>query len=478
MMGTLARGRRSVTLLLMGLAAAPAGCPRSRPILSQGDAAVVILAAPVPVPSGLLVVPEREPVGPDEGPMVLPLSGPPGLAVSGALSTDGEAVDDEDVYAIDTPGTAPPDAGPGAADAGIVASPPGSQGLALEVTQAATLATVLELRDGTGTVVATSSGGPGVRHGLPNVGVRPGTRYLVTVRRDRARKAAAAPGTRPSGSYVLVIRQVPLGAGDEREPNDTPETATTFGPAHAAPEMAGYFGTPRDRDYYRVPMGELSESTVVSVFLTPPSSVTASLTVSDRSGAKVQSVRGRPGERVVLRALAAAALSPVSPGPAAEPAFFYVSVQTEGVAELEHRYVLGVRSEPSPDGEREPNDQPVRATVVEPGSLSGFLGPGDVDFFRCEVPAGAELLVELAPSRRTDLVLEVLMPAAPRPQRIDAARRGQPERLLVPASPGGAALIRVQGRRGTDQDLEEPYQLTLEVRPAGSQPPVSPGPAP
>ena len=40
------------------------------------------------------------------------------------------------------------------------------------------------------------------------------------------------------------------------------------------------------------------------------------------------------------------------------------------------------------------------------------------------------------------------MPAAARPQRVDAARRGQPERLLAPATASGAALIRVQGRRG------------------------------
>ena len=105
-----------------------------------------------------------------------------------------------------------------------------------------------------------------------------------------------------------------------------------------------------------------------------------------------------------------------------------------------------------------------------PGSYSGYLGPGDVDYFRCDVGPGTELALELTPSRRTDVILEVLMPGAGRPQRVDAARRGQPERLVIPAANGGGALIRVQGRRGTDQDLEDPYTVSIDLRPATTAP--------
>jgi hypothetical protein len=480
MAGTLGRARLLAGSLLLVVAVGGSSCRRSKPMLSRGDAAVVLLTPPVPIPPGLQAVPEREPSDPAEGPMLLPLAGSPGLAVVGALSEEGDPPDDEDVYALELPGgVLPIDGSPGATEGptAVDAAAPSNRALALELTPSATLATVLELRDAAGVVLGRSSGAAGQKHGLPNVAIRLGGRYLIAIRRDRPKKpAAVAPGTRPSGAYALAVREVSLGAGDEREPNDTPETATAMAPAHAAPEVAGYFGSPRDKDFYRVPVGEASDSTVVSVVLTPPSAITASLAIHDRGGVKVQGVRGRPGERVVLRSLAPSALSPGTPSPT-DPPFFFVVAQTEGAADLEHRYVLGVRSEPAPDSEREPNDQPIRATPVLPGTYSGFLGPGDVDFFRCDVTPGTELAVDLTPSRRADVVLEVLMPAAGRPQRADAARRGQPERLLAPSAASGAALIRVQGRRGTDYDLDDPYSVTIELRTgAGTTPPPSPPP--
>jgi hypothetical protein len=474
-------GRRLLLSALALLAASPvAACRRSRPVLSRGDAAVVLLAPPVPVPPGVPTVAEREPTAPGDSPMTLALAPGPGLAVLGTLA-DGEPPDEEDLYLLEVPGGPPvSDALVAAGDGGAVidGGVPASRALSVEVTPAAGLAIMLELRDERGSVLGSSAAAAGERHGLPNVGIRPGGRYQIAVRRNRARKPAAGPVTPPSGGYALILREASLGAGDEREPNDSLETATALGPAHASPEVAGYFGTPKDRDHYRVPVGEASEFTTLSIFLTPPSALAATLTVHDRAGVKVQSARGRPGERVVLRGLAPAALSPAG-SPEGEGPFFFVAVQAEGGADLEHRYVLGVRSEPSPGGEREPNDQPVRATSLLPGVVSGFLGAGDVDFFRCEVAPGNELWLELAPPRRADVVLEVLMPAAPRPQRADAARRGQGERLRALATAPGPALIRVQGKRATDYDVEQPYTLTVDLRPAGTPAtPTEPAPAP
>jgi hypothetical protein len=476
--GRPARGPRAGWSLWLSLAAAGLvpvipGCRRSRPVLQRGDAAVIVLAAPVPVPAGLQAISEREPASAGEGPMVLPLTPGPGLAVVGTLSHPGDSAtaDSEDLFAIDGPRLpAPPDVFPATSDT----APAGdsTRALSLEVHPAETLATRLELREAGGPVLGSSSGAPGQRHGLPNMVMFPGGRYVIALRPDaRGRAAAPRAGARPSGSYVLVVRESALGAGDEREPNDSIETATLFGPAHVSPEMAGYFATPRDRDFYRIPIGEASESTVLSVFLTPPSSVAPTLTVFDRNGGKLQSARGYPGERIVLHALAPAALSPPAAVPV--PGYFYVLAQPQTGSNLEHRYVLGVRSEPWPGGEREPNDQPVRASVLGPGSTSGFLGPTDVDFFRCEVAAGDGVVLELIPPKRADVVLELLLPGAARPQRADAVRRGQSERLTAAVATGGSALIRVQGRRATDYDFEEAYTGTMELRPG---PPAGPVP--
>jgi hypothetical protein len=459
---------RAVLLLMVPLAAG-SGCRRSRPVLSRGDASVVLLAPPVPLPPGLTPLTEREPTTPGEAPMLLPLAGSPGVAVVGTLApASGQPADTEDLYAVEVPGGTPAPDGGGTADARPpdAAPPPSNRALAVELSPSEGLATVLELRTAAGAVLGSSTGAAGAHHGLPNISVRPGERYLIAVRLDRPRKNAppVAPGP---ATYVLAVRETSLGAGDEREPNDTLENATPLGPAHAAPEMAGYFGTGGDRDFYRVPIGEASEATLVSVFLTPPSSITASLAVFDRAGTRLQGVRGHPGERLVLRNLSPAALSPAAPDGA--PGFFYVAAQTEAGADLEHRYVLGIRSEPSPETEREPDDQPVRATPINPGISSGHLGPGDVDFFRCEVAAGAEIAAQVSPPKKVDVVIELLLPGAVKPQRADAARRGQSERLTARATAAGPALIRVQGRRPTDYDNDEPYSLTVELR-AGAAP--------
>ena len=289
-------GALVLVALLLAAASGAAACRRSRPILSRGDAAVVLLTPPVPIPPGLQAVPEREPASASEGPMPLVLAGTPGLAVVGALNEGGPAPDDEDLFALEMPGGSLPQAEqPAGTDAGTRSDGglAASRVLTVEVTPAATLATILEVRDAAGVVLGQSSGAAGQRHGLPNVAVQPGGRYLLTVRRDRARKTTPPPAaTQPSGSYALVVRETSLGAGDEREPNDSPESATSFGPAHVSPEMAGYLGTPSDRDFYRIPVGEASEATVISIFLSPPSSLGASLTVFDRSGVKLQSARG------------------------------------------------------------------------------------------------------------------------------------------------------------------------------------------
>jgi beta-hydroxyacyl-ACP dehydratase FabZ len=262
--------RRFLLVLALLPLVGSGGCRRSRPALSRGDASVVLLAPPVPLPPGMTAVTEQEPSAPGAPPMVLPLAGSPGLAVVGTLAPGpGQPPDAEDLYALEMPGgVLPPDgAVPTDARPPDAAPAPSNRALAIELTPAPGLATVLELRTAAGAVLGTSTGAAGAHHGLPNISVRPGERYLIAVRLARPRKnAPPAPPPAQPATYVLAVRETSLGAGDEREPNDTPETATALPPAHAAPEIAGYFGTAADRDFYRVPIGETSEATLVSVF--------------------------------------------------------------------------------------------------------------------------------------------------------------------------------------------------------------------
>jgi hypothetical protein len=132
--------------------------------------------------------------------------------------------------------------------------------------------------------------------------------------------------------------------------------------------------------------------------------------------------------------------------------------------------VLGVRSEPASDREREPNDDIARPTPLGQ-EVSGHLLPGDVDVYRLEAQAGPAVL-ELHPPPRLDLSLELA--ASGGWTRIERAGRGQPER--APVAPGAPLLVRVVGKRPADGELDAPYRLLLipgvgEAAPPGAAPP-------
>jgi hypothetical protein len=457
------RRKHATPLLLVPLGLlvlAPAACRRSRPRLERGDAAVVLVKASAPVPEGMPVVAEQEPNSEAAPPMPLRLEAGGSLAVHGTLGLGGGADQDgEDVYTIELAGApaAPVAAAPGsdaAADAAVVAS----HQLTVEVTPDAPLATAVVLRDPGGRTLGTSAGAPGARHGLPNVAVAAttGGRYTLSVRRA----GKPAPGAAAPVAYLLVLKTAPLGAADEREPNDDPAAANPVGPAHSEPQVAGFLGGKGDQDFYRVPVGETGEASVIHVELELPPEAAASLTVLDGQARKLASARSRKGERLVLRNLAREALAPAQAG-----GLFLVVVRSDGAGDLERRYVLGIRSESAPDREREPDDDPAQARTIG-SALTGHLTAGDVDVFKVTAPAGGDQQVEVTPPQRLDVVLEVMPAGATRWTRVDKAGRGQPERALIP---GGVAVpVRVSAKRATDGEPDEPY--TLLVTPAAAAP--------
>jgi hypothetical protein len=440
---------------LLALALPPAGCRRGHPRLERGDAAVVVRkASTAPVAEGMTALPEQEPAEP--GTTAMPVALPTGgaLAIQGTLTPSGPG-DLEDRFALQLgdPSAPAPDGGGGP-----------SHQLAVEVTAAATLVTTVQLRDAQGKLLLTSTAAGGQRHGVPNLATGASGRFEVTVK--RAGKTGAKP---EDGGYLLVLRSSPLGPGDEREPNEDVASATPIGPAHAEPQVAGYLGTRGDQDVYRVPLGEVSEGSVIHLDLETPPEVVGSLAVLDGQGRRLAAVKGRKGERLGLRDLEPLRLVGSVGAPAAG-AFFHALVRAEGPGELGHRYVLGVRAEPAADREREPNDDPARPTPLV-GEGTGHIVPGDVDVYRLEARTEPGVL-ELQPPPRLDLSLEVA--AGGGWTRIEHGGRGQAER--APVAAGAALLVRVVGKRPTDGDLDGTYRLSLapgqgEPTPAGTPPP-------
>ncbi len=433
------------------------GCRKQRPRLERGDAAVVVRnKSTAPVPEGLTGIPEQEPASAAAGPMPVALPTGGALAIQGTLTPAGPG-DLEDQFALQLgdPAAAP------AADGG--AGP--THQLLVEVTPAPTLATTVQIRDGAGKLLATSTAAGGQRHGFPNLATGASGRFGVVVK--RAGKTGAKP---EDGGYALVLRSSPLGPGDEHEPNEDVASATPIGATHTEPQVAGYLGTRADQDVFRVPLGEANEGSVIHLDLDTPPEVVASLAVLDGQGKRLVGVKGRKGERLGLRNLEPLRLVGGVGVPAAG-AFFHALVRAEGPGDLTRRYVLGVRSEPASDREREPNDDVARPTPLGQ-EASGHLLPGDVDVYRLEAQAGPAVL-ELQPPPRLDLSLE-LAASGGGWTRIERAGRGQPER--APVAPGGPLLVRVVGKRPTDGELDAPYRLVLmpgvgEAAPPGAPPP-------
>jgi hypothetical protein len=445
-------GLALVPALLVGLSLG--GC-RSRLQLSRGDASVVVGTAPQATTVGARALTELEPNGALGRPTVLDLSSADTLEVTGGLADE----DDDDRFLVELPPAPepPPPPLPNADGAVPPAAPPppvSPRQLALEVTGGDKLATTLTATLVEGRPLGVSAGGPGEIHGLPNLAVTPGTRVLLTLHRTGRAIAAGA-----SSAYKLSLRLGTLGPGDEREPNESASEATPLRPTHTSPEVAGLFGGAKDTDWFAVPLGVVGESTVVTVELEPPSASAGTITVHDGAGVRLASAKGRKGARFLLRHLSPTALATGSP--AGAPMFF-VSVKGDGPADREHRYLLRVRAEDAPSGEREPNDDAPHATALPEGTLSGFVPAGDVDVYRIPGHKAQPLTVTLASPARSDLVLEGSVAGQARWVKADAGRRGQPETLSLTPAADGDVFVRVTPKRGAETE-DEPYRISVET---------------
>jgi hypothetical protein len=153
-----------------------------------------------------------------------------------------------------------------------------------------------------------------------------------------------------------------------------------------------------------------------------------------------------------------------------------VVVHADKGLSVDETYNLTITREPLLDGaEHEPNDAVATANLLEgaTGTMAGFLWPGDADYFRLAVPAGAPVELDLKPPDGVDVKLDVLGPDGKTRMQADAGGPGKPEHLSLNgggdggvAIPAGeeALLVRVRARP-KDTAFEAPYNLSWSIVP-------------
>ncbi len=456
-------------IIVVALLAALAGraCRRA-PHFVRGDAAaVVVVQRPRDAGSAALVA-EREPNNTQAEAQELTWMGiPAAVAIKGRIDrTEAGRAADVDVFKLVVPGqrmAASLDAGQ-AADWRLHA-----KRLSVVIIPEAGLALAFDLLDEGLRLVKTVAAGPGETVGLPNMAVRPGCTYYL-----RARAASAPAGRRSvdagasaGSSYQMAVLLLDFEFGDEREPNDRPDTAGDLSWQGRSALAAGLFGWRRDEDWYRLPLDATEAGWVLNLDLEGVEGVAASLAVNDSAGRKIVAVRGRKGESLTLHNVALPSVAADAGVAVAGGRWWYLVVRAESGVDRERRYVLraeAVLPEARGGFETEPNDDAAHASSLADGTTTGYLPLGDVDVFRYLAGGPRELDIEVSPPSRVRAKVEisrerdgqVLVEAV-------GAKAHQTVRVLGISCPAEPILIRLsQGKH--DGNASEPYLLKVASR--------------
>jgi hypothetical protein len=437
------------------LVASP-GCKRTRLPPKPDGAAVVVEPIEPAAEVGFTMADEVEPNDLLANAQPLAPTAEAGAGVVGRLlSPPGSKAKDIDLFRVTVPPAAVVVAGPDGA------VPPPLQQLRIEVHPDPGLLLAVDVVDDQGRIAISSTGStPGEVQGIPNLAVAAGP-VFVRVRPGfvpGGGGAAAGVSTRADagasgsgGGYRLTVRIVPVGPGDEIEPNGKGILANE---ASLEGDVAGYLGWRHDEDWFRIPTAGMAEGGVLSADLDGIEGVAAALAVYDSVQHKMIEQHGRKGDRVALRNVRL---------PSSDPNVFVV-VSADSGRNLDARYTLHLRSEEAKaDVEIEPNDDPAHAVPIVDGTVTGTLGPGDADVFRYSATVPTELNVEVQPPPHIDVRLEVLREDGTSIMKVDAAKRGGAERLPN-LFVSGTVLLRLQGQKGAG-NLDDPYRLNVSGRP-------------
>ncbi len=356
--------------------------------------------------------------------------------------------------------------------------------LSIKLSAVADADLMLELQDAAGVRVVVSDNGPaGTAEGMPNVVVQPG-RYRAVVtefvkkaakkKPSKPKKGApdAAPQAEagrqvPSAPYTIEVTTLPLPVeGEESEPNDTAAFAS---PLALPGSGRGFAGWRKDRDVWKVPLTSVGEDEALSIDVDGVADVALRVAILDGTEAVLLERQGKAGEAVALRNVAVRTGEP----------HYYVTVSATARGNSEEKYEVRASSAPLElDEETEPNDKPASAGPLadipsDGGTRVGFLGRGDVDFYKLDPAEGPrELHLTIEPPPGVDVVLSVVDAAgAPVTASADAGKGGAPEKLQgVPVAPGAVLYVKLSAK--SSGEGAERYRLRWSAAPAEAVAPV------
>ena len=420
---------------------------------------------------------EQEPNDSPEQAQLLVLNADwPVLTVDGSLAGPGQTNNrDVDVFKLVVPGGQP---NGGAVAPSVDSAAEKDRGLArrlsLEIAPEGSSNLTLQLLDDGAKALATVAADAGDRAGLPNMAVMPGRVYFFRVKALVKSAKAGADSLSVAIKYKLTVQLGDFEMGDEHEPNDaiaTAESVVMLGPV----ELAGLHGWAHDQDVYRIAAPQVPS--VVEVVLDSVKDVAPGLQVWDGQGAKLALARGRRGEPLALHNVLIP-LGAADAGPASQ--FFYVVVRGEVGSNRTDRYVLHLAMGiPNAGAEVEPNDNPINATLVHDGVITGYLPMGDVDYFRYVGDGPADVTIEVASPAHVRPKVDVIRQRNGETMAsVEAQRAHQSVSLANLSTLGEPLLIRLTQGKG-DGNASEAYSLKISSAPtqlqkAGSTNPSSP----
>ncbi|MEC8024661.1 MAG: hypothetical protein VX223_12050 [Myxococcota bacterium] len=309
-------------------------------------------------------------------------------------------------------------------------------------------------------------GGPGAVEVLPAVNVLPGQHYFRVSRAKRSRRNRRRPPKQRAqrdAPYRLVTTVIDAEPVLELEPNGSRDYAGELQPGETRTGHLGWYG---DQDWYRLPLGEASEGSLVRIDLRSPNGVKSRLWVTDRQGKSLVKTpeSGVPwpiGNPVTIRDVAV--IRKRLP--------YYVQVTTMKGANTMQQYELTARVDmPQSPHEAEPNWSPALSSLLETDTpINGYIGhPTDWDTFRLESrsPVMATIVTTGVPN--VDLKLELIDQRKTVIRTIDDGPQGSPETLgLVPVGPD-TAYVRVSSKKHTF-NIDAGYRIAVTTTEIGNQ---------